>query len=216
MALGYKDDTPDPSVYVKFRLTPESAARLRKTAEFEGDEPISVVAWTTTPWTLPGNTYAVRSHRTAIYVARLLRRQRTRRTVLEGRGGGPLGLARTLVQAEVERERADGLERVPRTLRLDRGQNYAGPLLSRRATADARAPYRDHRAATSSRIDDGTGIVHIAPAFGEDDFAQPRAASGDRRGVTGLLHPRRRHLRRARSRDDGTLATRAQFVKDRG
>src|SRR5947209_17298666 len=41
LAQGYQDDTPDPSVVVRFRLR---------------DEPgTSLLAWTTTPWTLPGN-----------------------------------------------------------------------------------------------------------------------------------------------------------------
>ena len=39
VALGYKE-VEEPSVYVKFRLTGDNA---------------SILAWTTTPWTLPGN-----------------------------------------------------------------------------------------------------------------------------------------------------------------
>ena len=42
LALGYKDDTEDPAVYIKFELE---------------DEPGTyILAWTTTPWTLPSNT----------------------------------------------------------------------------------------------------------------------------------------------------------------
>ena len=41
LSQGYRDDTPDPSVYVRFRLRDQPAT--------------SVLAWTTTPWTLPGN-----------------------------------------------------------------------------------------------------------------------------------------------------------------
>ena len=41
LSLGYKDDTEDPSVYVKFKLADEEATYF--------------LAWTTTPWTLPGN-----------------------------------------------------------------------------------------------------------------------------------------------------------------
>jgi len=41
LAQGYRDDVPDPSVYIRFRLK---------------DEPkTSILSWTTTPWTLPGN-----------------------------------------------------------------------------------------------------------------------------------------------------------------
>jgi isoleucyl-tRNA synthetase len=39
VALGYKE-VEEPSVYVKFKLTDDNA---------------SILAWTTTPWTLPGN-----------------------------------------------------------------------------------------------------------------------------------------------------------------
>ena len=39
VALGYKE-VEEPSVYVKFKLA---------------DDPASILAWTTTPWTLPGN-----------------------------------------------------------------------------------------------------------------------------------------------------------------
>src|SRR5439155_10174956 len=45
VALGYAQ-VADPSAYVKFRVTAPS------TPELEG---ASVLAWTTTPWTLPSN-----------------------------------------------------------------------------------------------------------------------------------------------------------------
>src|SRR5690349_21168143 len=41
LAQGYRDDVADPSVYVRFRL--------------KSDPTTSILAWTTTPWTLPGN-----------------------------------------------------------------------------------------------------------------------------------------------------------------
>src|SRR5258708_565155 len=41
LAQGYKDNVPDPSVYVRFRL--------------KKDPKTAILAWTTTPWTLPGN-----------------------------------------------------------------------------------------------------------------------------------------------------------------
>jgi len=41
LAQGYKDDVDDPSIYVKFKLRNEENTYL--------------LAWTTTPWTLPGN-----------------------------------------------------------------------------------------------------------------------------------------------------------------
>jgi len=49
---GYKDDVPDPSLYVKFKLVGEDA---------------SLLGWTTTPWSLPGNA-AVAINPKATYV----------------------------------------------------------------------------------------------------------------------------------------------------
>ena len=63
VALGYKDDTEDPSVYIKFKLDKESLLELAIKAGFSTplldelqDKPVYFLAWTTTPWTLPGNT----------------------------------------------------------------------------------------------------------------------------------------------------------------
>ena len=50
IAQGYKDDTEDPSVYIKFM----AAGKLP--ADLPGDKPVYLLAWTTTPWTLAGNT----------------------------------------------------------------------------------------------------------------------------------------------------------------
>ena len=41
LAQGYRDNVPDPSVFVRFRL--------------KKDPKTAILAWTTTPWTLPGN-----------------------------------------------------------------------------------------------------------------------------------------------------------------
>ena len=61
VSLGYKDDTPDPSIYVRFPLTDEQdeaadAARRMGWSEAGWDVPVpSAMAWTTTPWTLTAN-----------------------------------------------------------------------------------------------------------------------------------------------------------------
>ena len=53
VALGYREDTPDPSVHVKFRIKDNDVAR--RVLDSTG-VPTSLLAWTTTPWTLPANT----------------------------------------------------------------------------------------------------------------------------------------------------------------
>ena len=47
VALGYKENTPDPSVFIKFELV---------ASEISSDISTYLLAWTTTPWTLAGNT----------------------------------------------------------------------------------------------------------------------------------------------------------------
>jgi len=64
VALGYQDDVEDPSVYIKFKIVPSFISdydpakpnKQKKLYELSQDKPTYLLAWTTTPWTLPGNT----------------------------------------------------------------------------------------------------------------------------------------------------------------
>ena len=127
----------DPSVYVRFKLA-DSA---------------SLLAWTTTPWTLPGNTaLAVSSELDYVEVE------------LDGER---LIVAKDLAPKVFVDDKKKPLDyRVVRELKGSElvGQSYK-PL------------FEDHGgnahkiwAADYVSADSGTGIVHIAPAYGEDDF----------------------------------------------
>ena len=127
----------DPSVYVRFKLA-DSA---------------SLLAWTTTPWTLPGNTaLAVSSELDYVEVE------------LDGER---LIVAKDLAPKVFVDDKKKPLDyRVVRELKGAElvGQSYQ-PL------------FEDHGgnahkiwAADYVSADSGTGIVHIAPAYGEDDF----------------------------------------------
>ena len=127
----------DPSVYVRFKLA-DSA---------------SLLAWTTTPWTLPGNTaLAVSSELDYVEVE------------LDGER---LIVAKDLAPKVFVDDKKKPLDyRVVRELKGSElvGQSYQ-PL------------FEDHGgnahkiwAADYVSADSGTGIVHIAPAYGEDDF----------------------------------------------
>ena len=48
-------DHKSHSVYVKFNFAIEEAQKAYKTAELDLNNPLSIVIWTTTPWTLPAN-----------------------------------------------------------------------------------------------------------------------------------------------------------------
>ena len=59
VAQGYQENTEDPSVYIKFRTHLRSEAKIFCTAklrELAAQKKVYLLAWTTTPWTLPGNT----------------------------------------------------------------------------------------------------------------------------------------------------------------
>src|SRR6185295_11302176 len=49
------DDHTSPSIYVEFPLAPESAGELGRRVPGLAGRPVSVLIWTTTPWTIPSN-----------------------------------------------------------------------------------------------------------------------------------------------------------------
>ncbi len=139
---GYRD-TEDPSVYVRFPLErPEDLGLPAGSA---------LLVWTTTPWTLPYNAAAALGERLE-YVA--LRDQR-----------GQVGIAAALraealggeVLARFPAERLAGLRYLP---------PYQEAYRAEGAGADAFYTVLDAYVSA----EEGSGIVHLAPAFGEDDF----------------------------------------------
>jgi len=140
VALGYQD-VEDPSIYVRFKLLGEDGA--------ESGE--SLLVWTTTPWTLPGNV--------AVAVAPEVTYVRARYE------GEILILAEPLLE-RVLGEDADVLEKLPGSYLL--GRRYAGPIFE---LEDQPANAFHVVAGDFVTTEDGTGLVHIAPAFGEDDYA---------------------------------------------
>jgi isoleucyl-tRNA synthetase len=140
VALGYQD-VEDPSIYVRFKLLGEDGA--------ESGE--SLLVWTTTPWTLPGNV--------AVAVAPDVTYVRVRYE------GEVLVLAEPLLE-RVLGEGADVLEKLPGSDLL--GRRYAGPIFELEEE-----PANAFRVVAGDFVttEDGTGLVHIAPAFGEDDYA---------------------------------------------
>ena len=171
VALGYREDTPDPSVTVLFELSEGANADAEPALRLADGVPTAIAAWTTTPWTLPGNT-ALAVSAEAEYV-------------LVEEGERRLILAADRLAAELsDSEEPAVLARVPGSALV--GLAYE-PLFESRewdgvdtlAFLDGRtaqvepseAPARRVVAADFVATDDGTGIVHIAPAFGEEDYA---------------------------------------------
>jgi isoleucyl-tRNA synthetase len=138
VSLGYKE-VQDPSITVKFFLE---------------DEPdVAILAWTTTPWTMPSNValavgpgieYAkVRAEDGAVYI-----------------------LAKDCVAATLS-ENAEILETFDADALI--GKRYKPPFDTFADHPEADQAWRVI-AADFITTEDGTGIAHEAPAFGADDF----------------------------------------------
>jgi isoleucyl-tRNA synthetase len=143
--VEYEEQTT-PSVYVKFPLKsagPEIAAAL-------GSRPVSLVIWTTTPWTLPANL-AIAVHPEATYTA----------VELDGQA---LIVAQPLVEAF---QRLPGVKgRATGLPLLVPGRTLEGAV-ARHAWIDRDVPVVT---ADFVAMDAGTGLVHIAPGHGEEDY----------------------------------------------
>lgn len=127
----------DPSVFVKFRLTNGS----------------TLLAWTTTPWTLPGNT-ALAVNKELDYVEIKT-------------GDEQFILAKELVEKVLVDEKKQLLEyEIVRELK---GAELVGlsyePLFANHGENANKVWAADYVSA-----DNGTGIVHLAPIYGEEDF----------------------------------------------
>ena len=173
VALGYREHTEDPSVYIKFRLVASSLAGSEideETARLLADKPSFLLAWTTTPWTLPANTaLAVAPDAEYAIVA-----VDDEYIIMAAARLDAVDLDGAPVVARLKGSRLAGLKyeplfspdefSVPLTVM---GQSDGGP-----AVAAGNEPL-SYPVITGDFVtmDEGTGIVHTAPAYGEVDYA---------------------------------------------
>ena len=169
VAQGYEEDTPDPSVHIAFRAHRETLPGALR--DFAGET--YLLAWTTTPWTLPGNSgLAVAEDEQYIAVdlpdgSRLLLAAARLVHSFAGIADQPPQPEVTLSGADLVGLTYDGLYEpdawgVP-------PYRFDGNRLERWDEDDPLPPRRVVAAGFVS-MEEGTGIVHIAPAFGEDDY----------------------------------------------
>jgi isoleucyl-tRNA synthetase len=138
MDAGAYVDVTDPSVYVKLKIKGEA---------------YSLLAWTTTPWTLPANTAAAVNSETEYVEIKI--------------GDEQLVVAKDLVEKVFTDEKHQPLEY--EILRSLKGSDLVGleyePLFADRGENAHKVWSADYVTTES-----GTGIVHLAPAYGEEDF----------------------------------------------
>src|ERR1700748_2528263 len=145
--LGQPDvyrDVLDPSIFVRFPIT-DARAPIQ-----QGDE---LLIWTTTPWTLVSNA-AVAVDADLTYV----------RAVVDG---GPVEIVAEPLVERVLGEGAEILDRFPGA-QLE-GARYEPPF---EFIAGSAYGERGHTVLLGDFVtaNDGTGLVHTAIAFGEEDF----------------------------------------------
>lgn len=155
---GYRE-VDDPSITVRFRV--------------KGQDKLSFLAWTTTPWTLPSNV-ALAVHPEVDYVQVAVEDEQ-------------FILAKALLPAVFKGLPVD-VEKDVQTVKELKGADLVGmqyePLFAYAVPEGGRA--YEVIEADFVTLDTGTGIVHMAPAFGEDDY---RVAREKGMGFLQLIAP---------------------------
>ncbi len=142
-----------PSIYVEFPLAETARPALTELAPALADRAVSVLIWTTTPWTIPSNL-AIAFHPELTYGA-------YENTTADGKPGAVI-LA-TALTGRVANETGRSLGAALATFRgrdLEHVR-FRHPLYDR----DAVAVLADY-----VTLEQGTGAVHTAPGHGSDDF----------------------------------------------
>ena len=145
--VEYADHT-SPSIYVEFPLSAASAAPLAQRVPELAGKDVSVLIWTTTPWTIPSNM-GIAFHPEFDYGAYEV----DGRVVIlaEGLAERVSAAVGKTLGSPVARMKGEVLE----------GLSFTHPLYDR----ESKAVLADY-----VTLDAGTGAVHTAPGHGADDF----------------------------------------------
>jgi len=137
-----------PSIYVEFPLAPESAAELVSRVPALAGRDVSVLIWTTTPWTIPSNL-AVAFHPEFDYAA----------YEIDGRAV----IVAEQLAAKVAQETGRAFDRIVARMKGEQLEyiRFRHPLFDRDSLGVLGAYVT---------LEAGTGVVHTAPGHGADDF----------------------------------------------
>jgi isoleucyl-tRNA synthetase len=162
VAQGYQDDE-DPSVYVALDLLSVGGSPVDEAPDMPGRASRRILVWTTTPWTLVSNA-ALAVNPELTYVELRKRGSADARTIImvESRASAVLG---DDYATRWETVRAFGGGQLV-------GARYRRPLDWIEYPAGSQHEIIVGEAFVSAG--DGSGVVHMAPAFGEDDYAAGR------------------------------------------
>ena len=144
------DDEPSPSIYVKFHMI-DSVKDLFPAI---GDEPVSMLIWTTTPWTLPANL-AIALHPKFEYAAVRYQDPHTNQTEV-------IVLAHEMVADVMKACRVKDYEPLGKVTGQKLEHKRYRHCFEDRACPVVLAEY--------VTLEDGTGCVHTAPGHGVEDY----------------------------------------------
>ncbi|HPH25419.1 MAG TPA: isoleucine--tRNA ligase, partial [Pseudomonadota bacterium] len=160
---GMKEDVDDPSVFVRLRLLPGQALPVAPLSTDSGK--VAVLVWTTTPWTLPANAAAALNADADYGVYEV--------------GSDGAGDKEYIIFLNSQAETILKGKKEHTLLGLVKGSQLAGlryqPLYDGvgqgGAEIDKSSAYR-LLVDTTVELGEGTGIVHIAPAYGDLDVGR--------------------------------------------
>ncbi len=204
---GTYKDVKDNTVVAQFKIIRDK----KSTILFENSEDVFFLAWTTTPWTLPSNTaLAVGEKITYVIVKTFNQYTHLPITVI---------LAKNLLGKHFHAENASlkleeykaGDKKIPfKVLGEIKGKDLEG-MRYRQLLEYAQPDSGDAFKVIIGDFvttEDGTGIVHIAPSFGADDF---RVANKNGIGSLTLVDKRGRFLDEVK---DELFPLAGKFVKE--
>lgn len=164
---GTYRDVKDTTIVAQFRATTEGAAQIRAFTSDKSDLPIDLLAWTTTPWTLPSNTALTVGPMIDYALVKTTNRYTEEQCIVV--------LAEALIAKQFDKKapeheiigRCKGSELVG--VKYNQLIDWAKPMdNSEKAFRVIPGDF--------VTTEDGTGIVHTAPTFGADDAMVAKAA----------------------------------------
>ena len=179
---GTYRDVTDTTVTAQFKTLPESLPQALK-----GSEALYILAWTTTPWTLPSNTALTvgpKIEYVEITTFNQYTHQPLRVLLAKALIGKQFGKKFTEVKAKADLENYTSDQK---TIPYYIGQSLKGEDLVgiryEQLWSEGPLPYEHPEnafrviAGDFVTTEDGTGIVHTAPTFGADDAKAAKAAT---------------------------------------
>ncbi len=162
VTLGYKE-IKDISIIANFEVHTKSLNNNKKLNSIVKNKKLKILAWTTTPWTLPGNLLLA-VNKDFDYI---IFKQKNKQDLFV-----------------CAKQRKDFVSDEIEIIKTIKGNDLVGlkykPLFPYFADTENAFKIVDADFVT---LDEGTGIVHIAPGFGEDDYKL-----GLRENIDLLLH----------------------------